>query len=84
MVERDGDTNEHDGFVHVRLERTARLMIQLTRKSVGGKVRVLRVELENGITLEKVRRLDPYTILIPKEYATIPIKSVAVPLDQTL
>lgn len=75
---------KNEGFVRVRLEQDVRMMILMARESVGGKVIVLKVEFEDGSVLNKVRRLDGYTMLLPKEFAGKPIKSVLVPLDQTL
>lgn len=75
-IARNGDS------ILVPLPGAAQAMVALMRGAVGGEVRKVDLDFDDGTRLPGVRLIDELVMELPREHGNRSIKSVSVPLDQ--
>ena len=82
LLARRASIVKHADSELVPLPDAARMMVGVTRGVVGGVVRWVSIDFEDGTRLERVRLIDELVMELPREYATRGIKTFSVPQDQ--
>ena len=66
----------------VPLPDSAQMLVVATRRAVGGVVRWVSIDFDDGARLERVRLIDELVMESPRGYAVRGIKTFGVPQDQ--